>query len=95
MYEFPIVWIAYWLKHIAPLCLTIYLLIVQGERLSGNGMKKAFSAMLIYAAIMAGYNLVFDQNILDLRYPTVDIERSFGPWPFYIVVVWSFFTSGF
>ena len=35
---------------------------------------------------MAGYNFIFNQNILDLRYPTVDIEKSFGPWPFYIIV---------
>ena len=86
IYDFPLVWVAYWLKHIAPLCLTIYLLTVQGERLSGNGMKKAFSAMMFYAIMMAGYNLVFNQNILDLCYPTVDIEKSFGSWPFYIII---------
>ena len=47
---------------------------------------KVFSAMMLYPIIITGYNLVFNQNIQYLRYPTVDIERSFGPWPFYIII---------
>ena len=30
--------------------------------------------------------MVFDQNILDFRYPTLEIEKAFGPWPIYVIV---------
>jgi uncharacterized membrane protein YwaF len=35
---------------------------------------------------VAIYNFIFDQNILDLMEPTLDIEKWFGPWPVYIFV---------
>ena len=42
--------------------------------------------MCAYTGIIIIYNLVFDQNLLDLRYPTLDIEQRLGEWPIYVVV---------
>ena len=42
--------------------------------------------MLAYAGFIAIYNLIFDQNILDLRFPSIEIMKLFGPWPYYVIV---------
>ncbi len=84
--EYPIVWVAYWLKHIIPLCITIYLLFSENRRLSKHSMWISFSTFFVYTCFIAVYNVIFNQNIMDLQYPTVAIEQSFGPWPIYIFV---------
>ena len=86
IHEFPITWMAYWLKHIIPLCITIYLIFSEKRRLSKNAIWVAFTSMIVYVCFMGGYNVIFNQNIMDLRYPTVEIEHYFGPWPIYIFI---------
>ncbi len=54
--------------------------------LSKNAVRTALKTMCAYIGIIIIYNLVFDQNLLDLRYPTLDIEQLFGEWPIYVVV---------
>ncbi|HBR86272.1 MAG TPA: hypothetical protein DEA65_00310 [Candidatus Marinimicrobia bacterium] len=82
---YPLSWAGFVLKHTAPLALTI-LFIKQGQLLNKNAAWTALKVMLIYAGFISIYNLLFDQNILDLRYPTLDIELLFGDWPLYIGV---------
>jgi len=82
---YPLSWTGFVLKHTAPLALTI-LFIKQGRLLNKNAAWTALKVMLIYAGFISIYNLLFDQNILDLRYPTLDIELLFGDWPLYIGV---------
>ncbi len=84
--SYPVVWVAYWLKHITPLVLSVFLILREKKRLSEKAMNFAFAVMTAYAAAMFIYNLTFDQNILDLIYPTVDIQNLFGDWPLYIFV---------
>ena len=82
---YPLSWAGFVLKHTAPLALTI-LFIKQGQLLNKNAAWTALKVILIYAGFISIYNLLFDQNILDLRYPTLDIELLFGDWPLYIGV---------
>lgn len=84
--QYPITWVAYWLKHITPLLFTIWIIRFEGRKLTGNGIYQGLAAMTIYTVLMVGYNFLFHQNILDLQYPTVDIENAFGKWPWYILV---------
>ncbi|HIC51076.1 MAG TPA: hypothetical protein EYO96_00335, partial [Candidatus Marinimicrobia bacterium] len=46
----------------------------------------AIGIMITYTATIYLWDVVFDQNIMDLIEPTLDIERAFGPWPIYIFV---------
>ncbi|RTZ74639.1 MAG: hypothetical protein DSY99_01755 [Candidatus Neomarinimicrobiota bacterium] len=82
---YPLSWAGFYLKHTAPLALTI-LFISQGHRLNSNAAWIALKTMLAYAGFIAIYNLIFDQNLLDLRYPSIDIMKLFGPWPIYVLV---------
>ncbi len=83
---YPLSWLGFYLKHITPILFSIYLLRVEKRRLSQHALIMAITTMLIYTGLMAIYNSIFDQNILDLRYPTLPIEEAFGPWPWYVVV---------
>lgn len=80
-----IVWIAYWLKHICPLVFTV-IIIMSGKKLSYHSCRNSLLAMLLYTVLVAVYNIIFNQNILDLMEPTLAIEKWFGPWPIYIFV---------
>lgn len=81
----PLSWAGFILKHIAPLALTI-LFIKKGRLFNRDAVWTALKWMLVYTGFIAIYNLVFDQNILDLRYATLDIELLFGDWPLYVGV---------
>ena len=83
---YPLSWLGFYLKHVTPLLFSIYLLRVEKKRLSQRALFMALATMLVYTGLMAIYNVVFNQNILDLRYPTLPIEEAFGPWPWYVVV---------
>lgn len=83
---YPLSWLGFYLKHITPILFSIYLLRVEKRRLSHHALFMAIATMLVYTGLMAIYNVLFDQNILDLRYPTLPIEEAFGPWPWYVVV---------
>ncbi len=54
--------------------------------LSNNAGWTAIKSMFIYTGVIIIYNSIFNQNLLDLREPTLDIERFFGEWPVYILV---------
>lgn len=82
---YPLSWAGFYLKHTAPLALTI-LYFRQGRLLNKDAVWTALKFMLVYTAFVVIYNTVFDQNLLDLRYPTMDIERLFGEWPIYVGV---------
>jgi len=82
---YPLSWAGFYLKHTAPLALTV-LFISQGHRLNSNAAWIALKTMLAYTGFIAIYNLIFDQNLLDLRYPSIDIMKLFGPWPIYVLV---------
>ena len=84
--EHPWVWMGFWLKHTTPLILTAWLILREQRRLSAGAMKTALGAFFAYTAAMFVYDFSFDANILDLRYPTLAIQKWFGPWPWYIVV---------
>jgi len=83
---YPVEFIGFILKHSIPLILTIHLIKNDNRQLSGKALKTSLSVMLGYAIVVAVYNIIFDQNILDLRYPTLNIERAFGQWPIYVIV---------
>jgi len=82
---FPLSWAGFILKHTAPLALTI-LFLKQGKLLNKDAVWAALKVMLVYTGFIVIYNFIFDQNILDLRYPTLDIELLFGDWPLYVGV---------
>lgn len=82
---FPLSWTGFILKHSAPLALTI-LFIKQGRLLNRDAAWTALKAILVYAGFIAVYDFVLGQNILDFRYPSIDIMKHFGSWPYYIIV---------
>ncbi len=82
----PVAFIGFILKHSIPLILTIYFIRTEQLRLSPSAMITSLKFMIGYAVFIAAYNIGFDQNILDFRYPTLDIENAFGPWPIYVIV---------
>ncbi len=82
----PIAWTGFILKHGGPLLLTIHFIKNDHRKLSSYALKIVLLTMLVYTAGIACYNLVFDQNILDLRWATLPLEQSFGPWPIYVIV---------
>jgi len=83
---YPFFWISYWLKHISPLTLTVYFLFHEKRQISYRAITLAIGIMITYTATIYLWDVVFDQNIMDLIEPTLDIERAFGPWPIYIFV---------
>ena len=82
---YPLSWVGFILKHTAPLAFSIFY-IKNGYLLSNNAGWTALKTMLGYTCMIIIYNSVFNQNLLDLSYPTLDIERLFGEWPIYVVV---------
>lgn len=57
----------------------------QGHLLNKNAVLTALKFMMFYAGFIYIYNNIFDQNILDFRYPTLDFERLFGEWPGFVL----------
>ena len=82
---YPLSWVGFILKHTAPLAFSIFC-IKNRYLLSNNAGWTALKTMLGYTCMIIVYNSVFNQNLLDLSYPTLDIERLFGEWPIYVVV---------
>ncbi|HJL74701.1 MAG TPA: hypothetical protein QGF17_05200 [Candidatus Marinimicrobia bacterium] len=82
---YPLSWAGFVLKHSAPLALTI-LFIKQGRLLNRDAAWSALKAMLVYAGFIAVYDFGLGQNILDFCYPSIEIMKLFGPWPYYIIV---------
>ncbi|MFQ6612942.1 MAG: hypothetical protein ACE5D2_07565 [Fidelibacterota bacterium] len=84
--SYPLAWTGFIMKHIGPLLLTIHLIKNNHQKLSRKAFKTVILTMIIYTAGIAVYNLVFNQNILDLRWATLPLEQSFGPWPIYVII---------
>jgi uncharacterized membrane protein YwaF len=82
---YPWSWAGFILKHTAPLAFSIYC-IKKGHMLSNNAGWTALKFMFAYTGIIIFYNSIFNQNLLDLREPTLEIERIFGEWPVYVLV---------
>jgi len=82
---YPLAWAGFFLKHTGPLALAIYFIKIK-HRLRPNSVWTALKCMLAYLAFMAVYNMIFDQNLLDLRYPSLKIMEYFGTWPYYVMV---------
>ena len=82
----PVAFIGFILKHSIPLILTVHFIKNDHQKLSKKAMRNGLFVMCIYALIVVIYNPIFDQNILNFRYPTLDIEKVFSPWPLYVFV---------
>lgn len=78
--------IAYLLKHALPAIICLYLMRVKKCKISHKAFQRAFAGLLTYIVIIFVYNIVFDQNILQLMEPTVEILHYFGKWPIYNLV---------
>lgn len=78
--------LAYLLKHLLPAVIALYFMRVKKRKISSKALYYAFSGLLLYIAIMFVYNLAFQQNILQLMYPSVEILQYLGPWPIYNLV---------
>ena len=53
---------------------------------SASLQKNHFSVLLGIGLCFRFHQTVFNENILDFRYPTLEIEKAFGPWPIYVIV---------
>ena len=84
--EHPVAWAAFWLKHIGPLSLSLYLILAMRKRVTATAFRFSLTLMLLYACAMYPYNVIFEQNILDLMWPTIPADQAFGPWPIYVFV---------
>lgn len=82
---YPLAWAGFFLKHTGPLALAVYFIKIK-HSLRPRAAWTALKWMLAYLGVMAVYNIIFDQNLLDLRYPSLDIMKYFGPWPYYVMV---------
>ena len=80
----PLFWLAFYFKHIGPILLVIDFIRNQSHHIEKHAYKYAMIFMISYVSVMYVYNITFDQNILDLQEPTLDIEKAFGPWPNYV-----------
>ena len=80
----PLFWLAFYFKHIGPILLVIDFIRNQKQYIEKHAYKYAMIFMISYVSVMYVYNITFDQNILDLQEPTLDIEKAFGPWPNYV-----------
>ncbi len=72
--DLPIVWMAYWIKHIIPLLMTFYFFVVQKRRLSTWSVYTGVVGFLAYCLAIYGYNLFFNENILYLMKPAAFME---------------------
>jgi uncharacterized membrane protein YwaF len=79
-------WISYWLKHISPLVLTVYFFYHERRKISYQAITFVIGIMFTYTALIYVWDVIFDQNIMDLIEPTLDLERAFGSWPIYVFV---------
>ena len=83
---YPVFWISYWLKHISPLVLTVYFFYHERRKISYQAITFVIGIMFTYTALIYVWDVIFDQNIMDLIEPTLDLERAFGSWPIYVFV---------
>ncbi len=82
----PIAFMGFIFKHSIPLILTIYLIKNGYKKVSSTALRHSLLAIIAYTVFVGFINLLFDSNIMDLRYATLDIEKAFGPWPYYVIV---------
>lgn len=88
--DLPVIWIAYWIKHITPLLMTVYFLYVQKRKLSHWSCYTGVFSFLSYCAVMYFYNRTFNENILYLNEPAPFME-PLGKYYFLIIVPIGYF----
>ena len=81
----PMSWVTFYLKHIAPMILVWSLVKHEKRQIRPNAVIHTIIFMVIYIFILYPYNIYFDQNIMDLVEPTINIEKAFGPWPNFVI----------
>lgn len=91
--ELPIVWVAYWIKHLAPLMMSIYFLYVEKRKLSCWLTYTGAFSFLVYCFVTYFYNLAFGQNILYLNKPA-PFMVNLGNYYFLIAVMLGYFWLG-
>lgn len=88
--DLPVIWVAYWIKHIAPLVMSIYFIRVEGRRVSRWSCYTAVAGFLAYCGVMYFYNKYLNQNILYLKEPAPFME-VLGKYYFIIIVPIGYF----
>ncbi len=83
--DLPVIWVAYWIKHIAPLLMSIYFIRIKGWRISRWSMYRGVVGFLAYCLVTYFYNRTFNQNILYLNEPAPFME-ALGRHYFIIIV---------
>lgn len=91
--DLPLIWIAYWIKHLVPLIMSFYFIRVEGWRLSRWSYYYGVVGFLCYSFVTYFYNLAFGQNILYLNEPAPFMEPM-GRYYFWVAVPLGYFWVG-
>lgn len=89
----PVIWIAYWIKHITPLLMTIYFIRIEKRKLSHWSMYIGVVGFLSYCLVIYFYNVAFNENILYLNEPAPFME-PLGPHYFMIIIPIGYYWLG-
>tara|TARA_B100000809_G_C15055418_1_gene500482 strand:+ start:28 stop:399 length:372 start_codon:yes stop_codon:yes gene_type:complete len=81
----PMSWVTFYPKHIAPMILVWSLVKHEKRQIRPNAVIHTIIFMVIYIFILYPNNIYFDQNIMDLVEPTINIEKAFGPWTNFVI----------
>lgn len=83
--DLPLVWVAYWIKHIVPIVMSIYFIRVERRKLSAWFIYTGVVGFLSYCFVTYFYNLGLDKNVLYLNHPAPFME-ALGPYYFFIAI---------
>jgi hypothetical integral membrane protein (TIGR02206 family) len=88
MYNFPhFLPVQTMIAHGSLLIAQIYMTVVEGFRPTWHSLLKVYAGVLVYSALIIGFNLLTDANYLFFSYkpnfPT--LLDYMGPWPWYIL----------
>lgn len=86
----PVIWVAYWIKHITPILMSIYYLYVEKKKLSWWGVYVGVVGFLIYSFVTYFYNRTFGQNVLYLNEPA-PFMRPLGPYYYWVIIPIGYF----
>lgn len=90
----PVVWVAYWIKHIAPLVMSVYFFYIEKRKISRWSVYHgAVIWFLAYCGVMYFYNRIFNVNVLYLKEPAPFMEPM-GRYYFLISICFGFFWVG-
>lgn len=83
--DLPLVWVAYWIKHLAPLLFTLYFFYVEKRKLSWWGLYRGVFAFFAYCFCLYFYNILLNQNVLYLNHPA-PFMVPLGKYYYWIIV---------